>query len=113
MTQSQGVWSVASAPLELGTYGYSYVVDGRAELDPLNADVIPNYQCLNSVVRAPGANAEPWERSDLPPLIQKGARSASNLCGSLSIDGYGNLLAVRCAFLALAPVELNRPESPP
>ena len=66
MTQSQGVWSITSAPLESGTYWYSYVVDGKAELDPLNSDVIPNYQYLNSVVRVPGSGPEPWERSDVP-----------------------------------------------
>ncbi len=66
MTRSEGVWSATSAPLESGTYWYSYVVDGKAELDPLNSDVIPNYQYLNSVVRVPGAAPEPWERSDVP-----------------------------------------------
>lgn len=66
MTQTDGVWSVTSAPLESGAYWYSYVVDGTAELDPLNADVMPNYQYLNSVVRVPGAGPEPWERTDVP-----------------------------------------------
>src|SRR3984885_9854373 len=66
MTQTEGVWSVTSAPLESGAYWYSYVVDGRAELDPLNADVIPNYLYLDSVVRVSGVGPEPWERSDVP-----------------------------------------------
>lgn len=66
MSQTQGIWSVTSAPLESGTYWYSYVVDGKAELDPLNDDVTPNYQYLNSVVRVPGAGPEPWERTEVP-----------------------------------------------
>lgn len=66
MSQTQGIWSVTSAPLESGTYWYSYVVDGKAELDPLNDDVTPNYQYLNSVVRVPGTGPEPWERTEVP-----------------------------------------------
>ena len=66
MTQSHGVWSVTSTPLAPGAYWYSYLVDGKAELDPLNPDVVPNYTYLNSVVRVPGPSGEPWERSDVP-----------------------------------------------
>jgi enterochelin esterase family protein len=66
MTQAQGVWSVTSAPLASGAYWYSYIVDGRAELDPLNSDVQPNYAYLNSVVRVPGPGSERWERTDVP-----------------------------------------------
>jgi enterochelin esterase family protein len=66
MTDLQGVWSVTSSPLASGVYWYSYLVDGKAELDPLNADVVPNYTYLNSVVRVPGTSPEPWERTDVP-----------------------------------------------
>lgn len=66
MTQAQGVWSVTSAPLASGAYWYSYIVDGRAELDPLNSDVQPNYAYLNSVVRVLGPSSELWERADVP-----------------------------------------------
>jgi enterochelin esterase family protein len=66
MTQAQGVWSVTSVPLASGSYWYSYVVDGKAELDPLNPDVVPNFAYLNSVVRIPGSAIEPWERTDVP-----------------------------------------------
>lgn len=66
MEQAQGVWSVTSAPLASGAYWYSYVVDGKAELDPMNSDVVPNYIYLNSVVRVPGPSSEPWERTDVP-----------------------------------------------
>jgi enterochelin esterase family protein len=66
MTQAQGVWSVTSVPLASGSYWYSYVVDGKAELDPLNPDVVPNFTYLNSVVRIPGSASEPWERTDVP-----------------------------------------------
>jgi len=66
MTQREGTWSVTSGPLEAGSYWYSYIVDGRAELDPLNADVMPNYAYLNSVVRVPGPGSEAWERADAP-----------------------------------------------
>ena len=66
MTQAQGVWSVTSAPLQSGSYWYSYVVDGKAQLDPINPDVVPNYAYLNSVVRVSGPNSEPWQQSDIP-----------------------------------------------
>jgi len=66
MTEAQGVWSVTSAPLLPGTYWYSFLVDGKAELDPLNQDVIPSYTFLNSVVRVPGPGPSPWERTDVP-----------------------------------------------
>jgi enterochelin esterase family protein len=66
MTQAQGVWEVTSAPLASGTYWYSYLVDGKAELDPLNADVMPSYAYLNSVVRIPGLGTEHWERANVP-----------------------------------------------
>ncbi len=66
MTQADGVWSVTSAPLTSGTYWYSYLVDGKAELDPLNQDVVPNYSYLNSVVRVPGSSRELWVRADVP-----------------------------------------------
>ncbi len=66
MTEAQGVWSVTSAPLASGSYWYSYLVDGKAELDPLNPDVVPNFAYLNSVVRIPGSGREPWERADVP-----------------------------------------------
>jgi len=66
MTETEGLWSVTTAPLESGTYWYSFVVDGKAQLDPLNADTMPNYQYLNSVVRVPAATPEPWERTDVP-----------------------------------------------
>jgi len=66
MTQADGIWSVTSASLMPGTYWYSYLIDGRAELDPSNADVVPNYAYLNSVVRVPGPGSEVWERADVP-----------------------------------------------
>jgi hypothetical protein len=59
MTQAEGTWSVTSAPLVSGTYWYSYLVDGRAELDPLNPEVVRNYAYMNSVVRVPGPAASP------------------------------------------------------
>jgi len=66
MTQADGIWSVTTAPLVSGTYSYSYLVDGRAELDPLNSDVVPNYAYLCSVVRVLGPRSELWERADVP-----------------------------------------------
>ena len=66
MTQAEGIWSVTSTPLVSATYCYRYLVDGRAELDPLNADVMPNYAYLSSVVRVPGTGSEPWDRADVP-----------------------------------------------
>lgn len=66
MTQSNGLWSVTSAPLQPGTYWYSFVVDGAWELDPLNQDVMHSYTYLNSVLRVPGPTPQPWELTDVP-----------------------------------------------
>ena len=66
MTLSNDVWSATSAPLESGTYWYSYLVDGREELDPVNPSTMPSYAFLNSVVRVPGPGKEPWDRADVP-----------------------------------------------
>ena len=68
LTQAQGVWWVTSAPLTSGAYWYSYIVNGRAQPDPLNSDVVPNYAYLNSVVRVPGPVSAPWERADVPQV---------------------------------------------
>jgi enterochelin esterase-like enzyme len=66
MTNAAGIWSVTTAPLVSGAYSYSYLVDGRTELDPLNSDVVPNYAYLCSVVRVSGTGSELWERADVP-----------------------------------------------
>lgn len=66
MTTSDGVWSATAGPLVSGSYCYSYQVDGRTELDPLNPEVMPNYAFLNSAFRIPELEKAPWECTDSP-----------------------------------------------
>lgn len=57
----EGVWSGASEPWEPDLYGYSFLVDGVAEMDPLNAKIKPNLLNPQSVVHVPGGPDLPWE----------------------------------------------------
>jgi enterochelin esterase family protein len=61
-----GVWSVTTKPLDPEYYGYDYVVDGKTQLDPLNADVRFNYVFLGNQVMLPGATPQPWELQAVP-----------------------------------------------
>ncbi len=60
-----GVWSVTTPPLEPDLYGYSFVADGVALIDPVNPLMKPNLLSTQSVVHVPGASL-PWEIGDAP-----------------------------------------------
>ncbi len=62
----QGVWSVSTDPLEPDLYGYSFVADGVALIDPLNPKMKPNLLNTQSVVHVPGPASLPWEINDVP-----------------------------------------------
>jgi enterochelin esterase family protein len=61
-----GLWSVTTPPLAPEFYGYDLIVDGLAQLDPLNPDVRLNYAFLANQVMVPGDPPAPWELTDVP-----------------------------------------------
>lgn len=61
-----GVWSVTTGPLEPDFYGYSFVADGVALMDPRNPLMKPNLHGSQSVVHVPGPSSLPWETTDVP-----------------------------------------------
>lgn len=63
---TQGVWSIATDPLEPDYYGYSFIVDGVALIDPMNPVTRPNLLNTQSVVHVPGAPSLPWETNRVP-----------------------------------------------
>lgn len=62
----QGLWSVTTEPLEPDYYGYSFVADGVALIDPSNHLMKPNLLFTQSMVHVPGSAALPWEVNDVP-----------------------------------------------
>jgi enterochelin esterase family protein len=62
----QGVWSVTTAPLDPDYYGYSFVADGIALMDPANSLLKPNLLGPQSVVHVAGPASLPWEVNDVP-----------------------------------------------
>lgn len=61
-----GVWSFTSKPLAPDLYGYTFVVDGVATLDPMNTQIKPNLIWVGNMVLVPGEKAEDWEVQDVP-----------------------------------------------
>jgi enterochelin esterase-like enzyme len=61
-----GVWSVVVGPLEPDFYGYSFVADGVAHVDPENPNIKPNLVSIQSVVHVLGSTPQPWEVADVP-----------------------------------------------
>ena len=64
--EEQGVWSVTTVPLDPDLYGYSFVADGVALIDPSNPAMKPNLLSPQSVVHVPGPSTLPWEINDVP-----------------------------------------------
>jgi len=62
----QGIWTLTTDPLEPDLYGYSFIVDGVAFVDPSNSLTKPNLLNLQSVVHVPGPASLPWEVKDVP-----------------------------------------------
>ncbi len=61
----EGVWSVTADALEPDYYGYSFVADGVALMDPVNPLIKPNLLNPQSMVHIPAAGLT-WEVADVP-----------------------------------------------
>jgi enterochelin esterase-like enzyme len=61
-----GIWSVTTPPLDPSLYWYNFIVNGRAQLDPVNPEVYPNLSYLNSFVAVTGTGPLPWVERDVP-----------------------------------------------
>ncbi|OYV06115.1 MAG: esterase, partial [Verrucomicrobiales bacterium VVV1] len=56
MTRSpQGLWSATVGPVSPGIYGYSFLVDGNAILDPSNPEIKPERDPNESELEIPSA----------------------------------------------------------
>ena len=62
----QGVWSVTTEALDPDLYGYSFIADGVALIDPSNHLMKPNLLNTQSMVHVPGPSSLPWEVTDAP-----------------------------------------------
>jgi enterochelin esterase-like enzyme len=62
----QGTWSITVGPLDPDFYGYSFLADGVALVDPLNWMMKPNFLYKQSEVHVPGPPSLPWEVNDVP-----------------------------------------------
>jgi enterochelin esterase family protein len=62
----QGLWTLTTGTLEPDLYGYTFVSDGVALLDPNNSLLKPNLLSTQSVVHVPGPPSLPWEVNDVP-----------------------------------------------
>jgi enterochelin esterase family protein len=56
-----GIWSVTVDPLQPDIYGYSFLADGVALIDPSNPLLKPNLLATQSAVHVPGPSTLPWE----------------------------------------------------
>ncbi len=61
-----GVWATTTPPLGPDFYGYSYVADDVAVLDPGNGALKPNLLGSQNIVHVPGGTDLPWEVADVP-----------------------------------------------
>lgn len=67
MTRDEkGVWSITTQPLDPDYYGYSFIVDGVANLDPDNTQIKSNLISIQSIFFVPGNPPQPWEVADVP-----------------------------------------------
>ena len=61
----QGLWTLTTEALEPDIYGYTFVADGVALMDPNNHLSKPNLVWQSSAVHVPGTS-EPWEIAAVP-----------------------------------------------
>jgi enterochelin esterase family protein len=61
-----GVWSLITPPLAPQIYGYAFVADGQARLDPNNPVTKPNLIYLGNAVTVRGSAPQLWEARDVP-----------------------------------------------
>ncbi len=62
----QGIWNTTTPPLSPDYYGYSFVADGVALIDPSNWLHKPNFLNPQSAVHVVGPASLPWEVNDVP-----------------------------------------------
>jgi enterochelin esterase-like enzyme len=63
---AQGVWSVTTEPLTPDFYGYWFIADGVALVDPSNPLLKPNLLFRQSQAHVPGPPSLPWEVNGVP-----------------------------------------------
>lgn len=63
---AKGIWSVTIGPLPRGIYGYSFIVDGEAMLDPENPRMKPERSPETSLLEVMSANPLPYQWQDVP-----------------------------------------------
>ena len=63
---TQGMWSVTTAPLTPEIYGYQLFVDGMPMLDPRNGDIRHNLAFPSNEVKVTGDTASPWDLAAIP-----------------------------------------------
>ena len=61
-----GVWSLTFGPLAPEIYGYSFIADGVALIDPNNPVIKPNLINPQNTVHVPGATPTLWEVAEVP-----------------------------------------------
>jgi len=64
--EESGVWSLTVGPLAPEIYGYSFVADEVALMDPNNPDIKLNLISPQNTVHVPGATPQFWEIADVP-----------------------------------------------
>ncbi len=63
---ASGVWSVTLGPLAPGIYGYSFIVDGEAMLDPENPNMKPERSPETSLLEVPSKSPLAFQWQDVP-----------------------------------------------
>jgi hypothetical protein len=63
---SQGIWSVTTAPLEATVHLYFFNLDGLAIADPINPKMKLRVRTSGSLVEVPGDPIPVWQFRDIP-----------------------------------------------
>jgi enterochelin esterase family protein len=66
LAKKDGIWTGTSAVLPPETYGYSFIVDGRVGLDPVNGTVIRSLIYLSNAFTIPSLTPQAWDIQDVP-----------------------------------------------
>jgi enterochelin esterase family protein len=61
-----GVWSVTQGPLQPEIYGYEFIADSVALMDPNNASIKTNLLNPQNMVHVAGSTPQLWEVADVP-----------------------------------------------
>ena len=61
-----GVWSLTHGPLAPEIYGYIFIADGVALMDPNNPVIKPNLISPQNTVEIPGATPQLWDVAEVP-----------------------------------------------